>query len=152
MNRLGLFLSDLFLHTKQRQAFLEWMLFLSLFFVADFVLNLYLLRFFDTFTLVVAILLAHFVYFVWLAFVLAEDGRALRQMIRLGQYKERVFKRFLSRLIPIFFLLSPGFGGMVLGFIVVFFLSKPLGFIMTWRAKIDWQSVYELLRMEEEKF
>ncbi|NIZ18558.1 hypothetical protein [Entomospira culicis] len=151
MNRFALFLSEIFLHAKQRQAFLEWMLFLSLFFLADFMLNWYLLRYIDMLNLVVIVLVSHLLYFIWLVVLLVEDGSRLRAMLHQGQYRARTFQIFFSRLIPIFFLLSPGIGAVGLGFLFVFLLSRPIGWLMSRRAKIDWESVYELLRLEEER-
>ncbi|NIZ46943.1 hypothetical protein PVA44_03290 [Entomospira nematocerorum] len=151
MNRLGLFLSDILLYTERRSAFLEWLLFVSLFFILDFLLNIFLMKILGFFNMITLILIFHFSYFIWLQALLSKDGDKIKTMLYLGRYEERQFKVFLSRFIPALFLLSPGIGGMGIGFILVFILARPLGAIMTHRAKIDWKSVYEILRLEQER-
>ncbi|NIZ40560.1 FxsA family protein [Entomospira entomophila] len=151
MNRLGLFLSDMLLYSERRSAFLEWLLFVSLFFIFDFLLNIFLMNVIGFFNLITLLLVLHFSYFIWLKAVLSKDGDKIQRMLRDGRYDERQFKVFLSRFIPAIFLLSPGVGGMGIGFILVFILARPLGALMTYRAKIDWQSVYEILRLEQER-
>lgn len=152
MSRLIVFFSEFFLQTRHRYIFLEWLLFLSLFFIGDFVLSFYLLKIMDFFHFILIVLFVHFLYFIWFSLLLIQDGIRMKELLHTGQFQEKYFKIFLSRFIPMMFLLSPGLVGVGLGFLLVFPFGYPLGSFMTKRAKIDWFQVYEVLSLEQDFF